>query len=565
MTSSSSLSAPPARPEYQHFVPQFLLRNFAHRYRLPRDANAPRRGGRGRRGPTGVYSGQKVVNRVNLLADPFVLEEVPIKRVLGLEDMYQDSSQPAGSSPKQSRRIETLLGELEAKASALFCKITEALENTTAEVWLTRSERNRLRRFLFLLKYRGSSFHRRFYGVSTTTATTTTASDNDDEGSNYVGGDQELLREYMQSQRFARPADVWLDNIAAIAELDMDCPDEEWMAKILTRMYPPDAMWFVSHAQQMYMALCTPEDAGSEFLLTDNSYGVYEGPSVSRVDPAIGRQANGAWLNFHEFAPVAPRVMIVLRSFLLPDPDEDSNADVRAMREGWRRLAIDAAFSPDTTSTLADLPVRKARNNYSKVVNGQVRLTSEKEDWKRGPNDRFCFRFFRLGARHVDRINGYLLENAAVCTSVVYKSRPALTQTLESYLTMPCGDGHKRVAGPDRDRRLRLLRGLAALLAGPLGRPDARPVWDEAPPMVPLFSEWEKMQLMNAAMEEMRPDLTEKLKESRRNQSKSAGGEAQVADPLRLYYLLGTSPQPHCLLSLFLVFFPLLMSTSETW
>lgn len=91
-----------------------------------------------------MYSGQKVVNRVNLLADPFVLEEVPIKRVLGLEDMYQDNSQPAGSSPKQSRRIETLLGELEAKASALFCKITEALENTTAEVWLTRSERNRL-------------------------------------------------------------------------------------------------------------------------------------------------------------------------------------------------------------------------------------------------------------------------------------------------------------------------------------------------------------------------------------------------------------------------------------
>lgn len=44
-------------------------------------------------------------------------------------------------------------------------------------------------------------------------------------------------------------------------------------------------MWFFSHMQMYYTTICTPLDPNEEFLLTDSSYNVFEGPNCYGWDP----------------------------------------------------------------------------------------------------------------------------------------------------------------------------------------------------------------------------------------------------------------------------------------
>lgn len=96
----------------------------------------------------------------------------------------------------------------------------------------------------------------------------------------------------MRYRGFGRPLDVWFDNLTAIMECKMDAQGR-WMEDIQERMYPPDSRWFCSHTQQSYMALCTPSDAQAEFLLTENSYNVYEGINPFGINHTTGEQTQG--------------------------------------------------------------------------------------------------------------------------------------------------------------------------------------------------------------------------------------------------------------------------------
>ena len=78
----------------------------------------------------------------------------------------------------------------------------------------------------FIMKYRGSGAHKRFYY---------------DSADGYSENDREKLLHYMREKGFARPVDVWFDNIKAILELKMD-PNREWMGKLMNRIYPDDAV-----------------------------------------------------------------------------------------------------------------------------------------------------------------------------------------------------------------------------------------------------------------------------------------------------------------------------------
>jgi hypothetical protein len=61
-------------------------------------------------------------------------------------------------------------------------------------------------------------------------------------------------------------------------------PEENWMQDLPKRMFLNDAIWFISHPQSMYMAVCTPSDPSDEFILTDDSYNVFEGPNYFAAD-----------------------------------------------------------------------------------------------------------------------------------------------------------------------------------------------------------------------------------------------------------------------------------------
>ncbi|KAI0505967.1 hypothetical protein F5B22DRAFT_489533 [Xylaria bambusicola] len=490
------------KPEYQHFVPQFILRNFAHKYTGPQRSKK----GKKKKGDN-MFRGELVVNTVNLGADPFDIEEAKVKRVLGQYDMYQDTT----LHEAQRREIETMLGKLEAHVSTIFRKITKAFDSGEPNVWVTRGERNSIRKFLFILKYRGSGFHRRF---------------NYESSDQYDYNDKELLQKYMEEKGFKRPIDVWFQGLKTIINLKMDA--DGWEKELADNMYLEDAKWFLMHTQMMYMAILAPEDLGAEFILTDNSYNIYEGPSTVEMNPLTGVATETKWTNLHEFAPLSPKLMIVLRSLVLPIPEEDSDPKLRAWREETRKMAGVDRYS----STLADLPISKPRNSYSEVVNGQVRLRAG-EDGARRKTDKFCFQFFSVGVEHVHKINHILFDNAYSCTNIVFYSEDSFSNTLEWYMTNT--DTLSKAAGINSaEQRRRFLVNLATLMRR-LGS-TKEPVWAENTAKV--LSDFEKMKGLQRSLQsglldwlhnaEQKPETSSELPQGPNSTYFSIGGTRET-------------------------------------
>ncbi|KAL7961058.1 hypothetical protein V8C34DRAFT_320308 [Trichoderma compactum] len=440
-----------APSQYHHFVPQFLLKNFV-------DACVPTQNGsttsKSRGARRRKHKPDPTVNRMDLSSETPEVIEIPVKRILGKTDMYRDTNKPSA----EQQHVEMMFSKLESNTSGIFRKITKAFNEGHRGIWLTRGERNLLRKFLFLMKYRGPTFYGRY---------------NHETASGYDANDRERMLEYMQKKGFERPIDVWFDNIKTIIELDMD--DElNWISELPERMYPDDARWAISHCQSMFMAMCTPSKAQDEFILTDNCYHVFEGPSQYMVNPETGELQDVAWTSFHEFAPISPKLMIVLRSFLLPSSEEDSLPGVKTGKDMLWSLAVANFHGSDVNSTLADLPIVKSDNNYTHIKNGV--LQRRDGDFFRQPHHKFFFNFFPIDTHHVNKIHCVFLDNASSCTSVIFQSKESFRQTLEWYLTEPGWVGKRIISLPGDGRRL-FLQKLAAVLKQ-MGS-NKEPVWED--------------------------------------------------------------------------------------
>ncbi|KAG5937624.1 hypothetical protein E4U53_008166, partial [Claviceps sorghi] len=402
---------------YQHYIPRFLLENFSHPLQTdgisaatpPASQHGPRR----RKGKKKTRRGESVVNCVDMSSDTASMTETPVDSVFGHVNTCQDAYIP----PEEQDRLEQKLRRLESDASGVIGRIITAFAAKQQGVWLTREERNLVRKFLLVTKYRGPAVYARYRHETMAT---------------YVADDGEQLAAYMRRRGFARPLDVWLDTLEGLLDVQMDA-GMEWMRALPERTYPADAHWAIAYCQGSYMAICTPSAAAAaaEFFVTDNGYSIADGPHRVLADTGAGTPAYGPWSSLHEFAPLSPRLLVVLRSFLFPCPEEDG-ADVRvkASRELYRSV-FEAEFGRLSETLLADLPVSKARNNYSELVDGVLRPVRGATAARHS----FFFRFFPLERTHVDRINGVFLDNAGTCRRLVFCSEAALRASLAWYLT----------------------------------------------------------------------------------------------------------------------------------
>lgn len=50
------------------------------------------------------------------------------------------------------------------------------------------------------------------------------------------------------------------------------------------------------------------------------------------------------WVNFHDFAPISPKLTTVLRSFILPIEEEDTDSEIRELRQCWYNAAVHLVF-----------------------------------------------------------------------------------------------------------------------------------------------------------------------------------------------------------------------------
>lgn len=168
---------------------------------------------------------------------------------------------------------------LESQAGEVISRIRKTFEARKSDVWVTRTERDVLRKFLFIMKYRGSTAHRRYFHK---------------DAADYIEDDRKSFLDYMKAKGFKSPTDVWFDNLKAILDLKMDA-GLLWMEKLKKRMYPPDADWFINNTQSFYMSICTPETADDEFILTQNAYSMHEGPVSRSMNLQTGEMNTGVY------------------------------------------------------------------------------------------------------------------------------------------------------------------------------------------------------------------------------------------------------------------------------
>lgn len=344
----------------------------------------------------------------------------PVSRTFGKMDMYRNFA----NAPNQ-HYIEQMLSRLESDAAKTIEKIRNAYEAGKQDIWISHSEKDTLRKFQFIMKYRGSREHQRFHRQNA-------------EG--YSEKDKEVLTKYMCEKGFKRPVDVWFDNIKALLEMEIH-PEGRWAAKLLERIYPQDAQWVIAHMQIMYLALCTPSSPQDEFLLTENAYAIHEGPVSLVTDTKTGKTRE-PYTEYHVFTVISPKLIMVLRSFLLRVPEEETANGIRELRQTmYERNTSRHADRLRANSCLEDLPISKARNSYTKMVNGRLVL-ADGEDGTLRSGDKFCFRFFLISTNHVNTINSIMLEESYAISTIVFKSKVSARRALEFYLIYQC---HRKV------------------------------------------------------------------------------------------------------------------------
>ncbi len=382
MPESSSQLGPPEPSQYHHFIPRFLLRNFAVFKTSKKSKNRAQE-----------------LTALDLQSGDF--KQGDVGKTFGVVDMYRDFE---GANQDQ-HKLEKKLAVLESEAGKIVAVVKKRYDAGKKEVQLLRRERDLLRRFLFIMMYRNTTFAGRF----------------EKSKEDYDSDDRENLLTYMDEKGFQRPRDVWFANIRAFLEADLTKESPDVLSDIIQRAYPMDAEWFYMHIQSYFLAFCTPRKDADEFLLTQNVYSCFEGPSSADI-----------YSDYHRFAPVSPKIMIVLRSNLLPRADVEEDENTTSMKK-LLELTKSMHLDPNTAgSWLEDLSVTRARNNYSQVVNGKVeplptRISRDKHI--------FRFPFCSLDHEHVQKINMICLEQAAGTKTIVYNSRDTLRTALEYYLT----------------------------------------------------------------------------------------------------------------------------------
>ncbi|KAE8377496.1 hypothetical protein BDV26DRAFT_293101 [Aspergillus bertholletiae] len=206
-----------------------------------------------------------------------------------------------------------------------------------------------------------------------------------------------------------------------------------------------------------FTAFCQPLSEEDGFILPHNAYGIFEGPSDIEVDPITARIVEGMYTEYHSFAPISPKLIIVLRSSLLVNPSEEGAENLQGVWKWLRETVRIQHLSPHSAvSLLKSLPIKKCENSYSSSVNGKLILKPS-----RGPRseERLYFTCFQISSHHVNLINTIFLEQATKGDTIVYKSRSALGRTLKSYLET-VQEGFKMVSDGVNDCRLEYLKRL---------------------------------------------------------------------------------------------------------
>ncbi|PUU82245.1 hypothetical protein B9Z19DRAFT_1099249 [Tuber borchii] len=349
--------------------------------------------------------------RLNPAMDPYikfydlesgVLDFGKVGRSYGIPDMYKDVAH------ERVYHVRELLWKLGSDVAIIYHRIKKVHESGKPNFSITRRERNILRKFLFVMRYRSYNFWSKYTGTIDT----------------YEHSDRSRLIEFLKERSITDLRQVWLQNLEVIIRTEIDA-DGEWLQTIGREMFGGDANMYVFHMSESYMAFCEPQSSEDEFILTDNSFGIFEGPVVydtanlksSGTDGSLPRVGDPTYTEFHKLAPLSPRLILVLRSNFLRDEPI------------WkRRKEIFGQFEalPNAVSLLQDLPIKPPKIHYWLPGKSKPVHTLE---------DEFFFEIYKAKTEQIHVINGLMLQESV--RSITWVSDESLVRSLQAFLANP--------------------------------------------------------------------------------------------------------------------------------
>lgn len=345
--------------QYHHYIPRFILRNFAiddyHKKNSDKEE-------------INIYS----IKNNNL-------EIGKIQKNYGILNMYKDIN-----NKNNIMYVEQELSKLESKVSIIIRKIIE-----NDKITIKRNELFNLKKFLFIMCYRNNEKRIQYLN------------------NNFNISNQISIQLYMQNKNFNTPKEVWLNDIKEI--LDMDYMDilkfsENDIENILfdkkvTKIYPSV---YIDLIIDMTMFLCIwKTDNESEFIVTDNSFGIYE-----------GSQSN---VCFHKFYVVSPNTILVLSNKAF-----HSDGQIIGLLNEYYKQGFKTLFEQSLHYT----PVVE----YKKTDTVNI-------------NDKFTYKVKIITKEIVNLINSILLDN--VQYNITFKSEKSLYKSIKYYKKMFSNDETK--------------------------------------------------------------------------------------------------------------------------
>ncbi|KAF8461200.1 hypothetical protein BDZ91DRAFT_699739 [Kalaharituber pfeilii] len=353
----------PREHEYHHFIPRFVLREFRNPEARTADKRNPR---------INLYDMGSGV--IDVTAD--------VKRSYGNFNMYRDLS------ATDEMYIEDALARLEREVANIVQRIRTALQKGEDTVTLTRVERNKIRKFLFLMKFRLPLFWGK-YNRSL---------------EDYDAVDRTDLLRFMQRKGFKKPLEVWLHSIRTILDTPIDVK-ERWEQTVMDECFSHDAYWFKLNMNLFFTAFCTPTDPDDEFLISNNAFGIHEGPTWAPMQTFMKpghhiplSAKKGKYTEYHLLAPFGPRLLLVLRNNYLEQYT--------------------------TPSVFEHLYLQAPTPSY------ELNITADEFELK--DDDTFTFKLHKLCRRDVQLFNSIILNE--VTSALTWASDAAMERTLQVYL-----------------------------------------------------------------------------------------------------------------------------------
>ncbi|KIK34372.1 hypothetical protein CY34DRAFT_812970 [Suillus luteus UH-Slu-Lm8-n1] len=395
-TDDSSPCAPST--QYQHFIPRFILRRFQVG---PLKSKAERQKEFRRSGVDPEY-----VHYYDIATGS--LDIRPIGKVYGAPNFYQDVR-----NTQNINELEGKLAVLERQAASIIMDLHNALPQGTFT--LKRRSLELLRKFLFIMHYRNVSCSSTYFQA--------------DHPQN--ARSRQWIESFMKQKDIRSAVEFWLyvlryyldashsDIMRDAAEL-VEKYGELGLQKMMIESHIlPDLEHFPAytyhvHANNYFFSIWEAAE-GEEFIVTHNSFGLWEGLADGSPD-------------LHRIFVVSPRIALVLRHIMLR-PE---------LREVMKPISLMSCLL--NVNPAPPTPIYASGEDGVHLNQAHFQSARSMSDYRssqQGGNDSFMFKITKLSRPQTLQFNSVVLTNVQKTGSLTFLSRGSMLRTARAFRSLP--------------------------------------------------------------------------------------------------------------------------------